>query len=35
MLTVLEGKLLAGSIVREKNRFPLSSRSWDKYYLPV
>ena len=25
----LEGKLLAEGVVREKNRFPLSSRSWD------
>ena len=34
MLT-LEGKLLAESVLREKNRFPLSSRSWDKDCLSV
>ena len=35
MLAALEGKLLAGSAVHEKNRFPLPSRSWDKDCLSV
>ena len=35
MLAALEEKLLAGSVVRGKNRFLLSSRSWDKDYLSV
>ena len=35
MLIGLEGKLLAGSVVREKNRFPLSSRSWDEDCLSI
>ena len=35
MLAALEGKLLAGSVVREKNRFALSSRSLDKDYLSI
>ena len=35
MLASLEVKLLAGGVVREKNRFPLSSRSWDKDCLSV
>ena len=35
MLAALEGKLLAGSVVREKNRFLLSSRSWDEDCLSV
>ena len=35
MLAALQGKLLAGSVVREKNRFLLSSRNWDKDYLSV
>ena len=35
MLGALEGKLLAGSVVREKNKFSLSFCSWDKDCLSV